>query len=549
MAAIAMLFTGIFSQGNAQASMNMTLLGNWDDNNLPAFSGTVYNDIWGYAANGREYAIIGSIQGLFVIDVTTPSTPTVAAFEQGSSNLSLWRDFKTYQNYLYAVSDQGSGSSLQVYDLSNLPASITKVYDSQAFFTTCHNIFISESSGRLYAAGTTTNASGVVILDIATNPALPTLLATPVFGSYVHDIFVQNDTVVAFMGNSATGMFDFADISNPSLIDLIFTYTDPGYSHSGWATGDLKHLYWATETHGTSIKISDFTNGFNLDVVGTFKSEQLAPAHTNSVPHNLFIQGDYLYTSYYHDGVVVFDISNRLAPTIAGYYDTYPSNTNYNGFRGCWGVYPYLPSGNIIASDTENGLFILGSNLTFPVEMSNFRAEVVQDRVRLSWTTLNERNNDRFEIERSWDGESFEKIAQTPGNGDTDQASDYEFFDNSPLDGRSYYRLKQVDTDGEFAYTEVVSVRRGEELRFIGIYPNPAGTNSEIQFALDLLDKERVEFVLTDMMGRVLHQEVREVEAGFQQIPFSTAGWAEGTYLVKASAGSRTFAQKLLVQR
>ena len=261
-----------------QNSMNMTLLGSWDNNSLPTSGTTAFNDIWGYAANGREYAIMGSMEGFYIFDVTTPSTPTIVTFETGASNFSLWRDFKTYQNYLYAVSDQGARSSLQVYDRTNLPVSITKVYDSQTHFSTCHNIYINEESGRLYAAGTTTNTSGVVILDIQTDPANPAFLASPVFGSYVHDIYVHKDTIVAFMANSGIGMFDFANIASPSVIDLVFTYTDPGYVHSGWADQNFETLYWGTETNGTSIKTSSFKSGYNLDVVNTFRSERLAPS-------------------------------------------------------------------------------------------------------------------------------------------------------------------------------------------------------------------------------------------------------------------------------
>jgi hypothetical protein len=68
--------------------------------------------------------------------------------------------------------------------------------------------------------------------------------------------------------------------------------------------------------------------------------------------------------SYYHDGVQVYDISDPMNPVNIAYYDTYTQHTNYNGYQGCWGVYPFLPSGIILASDFENGLFVLdGSSL------------------------------------------------------------------------------------------------------------------------------------------------------------------------------------------
>src|SRR5690606_27722698 len=80
-----------------------------------------------------------------------------------------------------------------------------------------------------------------------------------------------------------------------------------------------------------------------------FKS-QLLENNPNSIAHNPFIKGDLCFIAYYHDGVQVFDISDPENIVRIAYYDTY-SNTNYDGYEGCWGVYPFLESGNIIASD------------------------------------------------------------------------------------------------------------------------------------------------------------------------------------------------------
>ncbi|MFB0924128.1 MAG: carboxypeptidase regulatory-like domain-containing protein, partial [Vicingaceae bacterium] len=77
------------------------------------------------------------------------------------------------------------------------------------------------------------------------------------------------------------------------------------------------------------------------------------------IPHNVFVLGNYLVTSYYRDGVTIHDASNPSNIIEVGNYDTSPAFSG-DGFNGCWGVYPYLPSGLIIASEIENGLFILG---------------------------------------------------------------------------------------------------------------------------------------------------------------------------------------------
>lgn len=534
----------------AQPALNMTLLSNWDNNSLPTMGVASYNDVWGYAAGGREYAIIGTVQGFYVIDITLPTSPSVVTFETSASNLSFWRDFKTYQNYLYVVSDQGASSALEIYDLSGLPASITRVYNSQTFFSTCHNIQIDHSSGHLYAAGTTTSPNGVIILDIGTNPANPTLLANFSLGAYVHDVYVHRDTCVAFFGNTGVGIFDFANLAAPSSIGLLLSYPDPGYAHSGWADAEFSTLYWTTETQGTNVKISDFTSGYNLDVVGNIKNALLAPSFTNSTAHNPIILGDYLYLSYYEDGVIVYDISNRTAPILSAYYDTHPQNTDYGtGYEGCWGVYVGLPSGVVIASDQVNGLFVLDQNTSFPVELTNFRLENLDDQVRILWTTTREVNHDRFILERSGDGENFEPFRTIHSQGDSEEDRHYEVNDFQPLEGRSFYRLTQIDQDGTTTFSEILTARRGKSFHFIGAAPNPAAVGDEIRVEFDLEKGTKMEFLVTDLLGHIVHQQVVEMPEGFQSYPITTQNWTAGAYFIRVAAEGKSYTSKLLLNR
>ena len=98
----------------------MSLLGLWDEPGLPTSSGVKYNDIWGYAdCGGNEYAIAGSARYIHFIDVTNPAGPVEISRFEGSTN-SVWRDFKTYGHYAYAVADQGT-DGLLVFDLSQYP--------------------------------------------------------------------------------------------------------------------------------------------------------------------------------------------------------------------------------------------------------------------------------------------------------------------------------------------------------------------------------------------------------------------------------------------
>lgn len=109
-----------------------------------------------------------------------------------------------------------------------------------------------------------------------------------------------------------------------------------------------------------------------------------------------------------------------------------------------------------------------------PVELTYFRASLTPEKlVNLEWQTASELNNDAFEVERSKDGFDFTSVARVNGAGTTTGKTDYSIIDEAPLPGISYYRLKQIDFDGTYTYSHVVSVKRGED-PFI-VYPNPAG--------------------------------------------------------------------------
>ena len=353
------LFLMNLSLLDAQESMNIIKLSNWDNDTLPTAGVHTFNDLWGYVdGEEREYAILGSAAYVHFFDVTDPVNPVLIEQFLGGVT-TVWRDFKTYQNRAYGCSDS-STEGLLIFDLSNLPSTVTLTNQVTGFFTSAHNIFIDEANGRLYAVGTN-SGSDIVVLDIATNPDEPVLLSSVQLpsGGYIHDLYVRDNIVYASHGNDGLFIWDFTDPEDPQYIA---SFESNGYNHSNWVTENGETLVFAEEVpRGLPmgiIDISDMAND-NIDLYTYYKFPLLAPEFENNTPHNPYILGDFVYTSYYEDGIQISDISDPLNPVLAGYYDTYPSNTQYEGYNGCWGVYPFLPSGNILVSDRENGLFVL----------------------------------------------------------------------------------------------------------------------------------------------------------------------------------------------
>ncbi len=342
----------------SQVADNINLGMNWRDDDLPTSSGVRYNDIWGYVdCDGNEYAILGSARYTHFINVSNPQNVVETNRFEETIN-SIWRDYKTYQTYAYGVADQGN-EGLAIFDLSNLPNSVSRITLDNSVFNQAHNIYIDEENHRLYVAGAN---SGLIVYDLENNPAEPELLAIADLssgGGYVHDVFVRNNIAYCSHGWNGYYVWDFTNPSNPQILASVPTN---GYNHSSWLTDDNQYAIVAEEVpSGLPLLVIDLSNLNNgeIEVVKDFKEPLLTPTDDNNTPHNPFIRGNHLVVSYYEDGVQVFDISNPLNPTRIAHYDTRPLNTQYNGTTGNWGVYPFLPSGTILASDTQTGLFVL----------------------------------------------------------------------------------------------------------------------------------------------------------------------------------------------
>ena len=152
---------------------------------------------------------------------------------------------------------------------------------------------------------------------------------------------------------------DFTDPANPQTLASLVSYPFQGYNHSGWLSSDGQTYAFMDETHGTPVKLLNVNDFSNLSITNyLLPGMDIVNIPSNSIGHNPLIRDNYVFVSYYYDGVRVFDISDQQLPVEAGYYDTYPE-ANEGFYHGNWGVYPFLPSGHILASDMQHGLFVL----------------------------------------------------------------------------------------------------------------------------------------------------------------------------------------------
>lgn len=497
----------VFAQSN-----NVTFL-----SNVNQYSAAGYNDIWGYVdGSGTEYALLGVRSGTSIINLSDPQNPIESAFIPGP--FSIWRDIKVHGTYAYVITEEtGSGQGLQIIDLSQLPATATLVNTIDTWFSRAHNIFI--DNGYAYVIGTN-NGGGMHILDLS-NPVNPTRTAYYTGSGYIHDVYVWNDTVVA----CAEDVYDLVDVSNKSNPQLISrSIALPGiYAHSGWMTEDKRYFFGTEEFNQIDITVWDLAdrNSWNL-VVPTWEMA------SGSTVHNLFIKNNYAHVSYYSDGYVVLDITDPLNPTLAGQYDT----------PDMWGCYPYLPSGITICSDMDNGLYVLQFNGTIPVELTSFSASVNENNVTLNWETATEKNNQGFEIQRK-SGKDFITIGFIQGFGTTTEPKNYSYQDKELDNGVYEYRLKQIDYDGTFEYSEVVEAEVSVINSFAlnQNYPNPFNPATRINFSIPTSDF--VNLSIYNMVGEKVGELVNEnLSAGEYDVSFDANGLPSGIYIARLSGGN-----------
>lgn len=269
----------------------------------------------------------------------------------------------------------------------------------------------------------------------------------------------------------------------------------------------------------------------------------------------------------------VFDLGVQLTKDGAAFIgNNYANGTNwptteayisYGGSTDLWGA-TWTPA-EINAATFGVGIYVIGSNTArvdhiritvyhsapLPITLSSFGAQVTsRNSVSLEWSTSTEINNDFFTLEKSTDGESFDFVAKVKGSGNSNTTKTYSLEDRQPYYGRSYYRLKQTDFDGNFTYSHLVKVDiEGQQQAALTVFPNPA-SGSQFSFRIiGIRDAGQIPLVIYDLQGRKIAEGTYTVDvAGVIEdtLEFATP-LPQGVYVVKAGP-TLHLTQKLVIQ-
>ena len=161
-------------------------------------------------------------------------------------------------------------------------------------------------------------------------------------------------------------IWDKTQNSTPTRLSTT-TYPEAEYVHSGWYTEDKQVLVVHDELDEQNRSLNTSVRFFELSDLRVPTLLSTWVGTTAAIDHNGFVRGNRYYMSHYTRGMTVLDISDSANPQTIGHFDTFPPNDN-NGFNGAWGIYPYLPSGNLLVSDIVGGLYVLRDNTLDPAE-------------------------------------------------------------------------------------------------------------------------------------------------------------------------------------
>ena len=296
-------------------------------------------------------------------------------------------------------------------------------------------------------------------------------------------------------------------------------------------------------------------------------SDVLVTASTSDAAHRYDLNGNYLNNlitgvNFPQDIVQLPNGNLALAvfstPSGLGIYTASGSQlhffTSVTGLRSAYllpgGTYLVTNGAGLHEIDSTNGNLIRtiysSSNMqyislvdysTIPVELTSFSANVISGNIELIWSTATETNNQGFDVERSQDNVVFERIGFVPGFGTTTEPKSYSYTDQSLNNGKYYYRLKQIDYDGSFKYSDVIDAEVSLPLHFAleQNYPNPFNPATTIGFSLPA--DARVKISVYNLVGeRVAEIVNKDYSAGNYKIQFNASQLTSGVYLYKIDA-------------
>ncbi|HVF59042.1 MAG TPA: choice-of-anchor B family protein [Thermoanaerobaculia bacterium] len=333
--------------------------------------------IWGWTdpQTRREYAIVPLAEGTSFVDITVPASPRVVGYLPGATTRTSNREVNVYPNFALIGADIVGPHGIQVYDLTQLRRlrGARQLLTATARYQTVgrvHTVTVNQDTGFVYANGSDQCGGGFNMIDARRAPVLSFAgCYTHPTHSYVHDsqCVVYRGPDTRFSGHevcfgSSAGALVIVDVSDKSAPRLLAaqTYEGNGFAHQAWLTEDHRHMVLDDEFDEFQRNHNTRTYLWDLSDLTAPRQFATYTASTAATDHNQYIYQGRLYQANYRAGLRILDVAEIGAGRLEelAYFDIVPQDDG-TGFSGAWNVYPFFPSGNVIVSGIEQGLFIV----------------------------------------------------------------------------------------------------------------------------------------------------------------------------------------------
>jgi photosystem II stability/assembly factor-like uncharacterized protein len=395
-----------------------------------------------------------------------------------------------------------------------------------------------------------------------------TLQTTPITGTThdFYDIKFVNENIGYAVGASGKiikttdGGANWTSVTNPFGTNIIYSFAlfdaqtliAVGAGPNVQKTTDGGATWSALTTNAPGIPFSVKFKG-NFGVVAAYSSKVNNIAVTKDGGATWNYVGSPTNTTVSVWGIAIKDTNSFWVADGGG-------SVAYTTDGGITWVAAKSPSGNIIYDFAVSGanLWMCGNNgailkgfldSTVPVELTSFAASVKNNKVVVVWQTATETNNKGFNVERKASGSDWKNIAFVAGKGTSSEASSYTYEDAAAA-GKVYYRLKQVDYDGTFKYSDAIEVDITAPAKFelSQNYPNPFNPTTTIKYSVP--QKENVTLKVFNVLGKEVAVLVNSVQdAGSYSAKFDASSLSSGVYFYELSAGiNKSFKKMILIK-
>jgi hypothetical protein len=404
--------------------------------------------------------------------------------------------------------------------------------------------------------------------------------------STVHNLTINNSSNLTLTNSvSASNIITFTrGIINTGSNILALTNTSvtaiTGYSSASYVNGYLRRSVSASGVY--DFPVGNSTNyelaNLNLSSITGFTSIVGSFSHANPIDAIL-----YPLIGVFVNGIPIEDMLDygywTLTPNslmTGGTYSVTLKETGYSNPATAPQCYAVIKRSSVLASWLSLGTHTISTqtevsgtvtavrsnltsfsdfgigkgNATLPITLISFDAKLSGDKIKLSWVTGNEINNDFFTVERSKDGKDFETIIRKSGAGNSTATLHYSAMDEKPFSGINYYRLKQTDYDGKFTYSEIKKVKfengmDEDALKIESIGPNPFHESVNVNYSSE--EEGNANVMLLNATGSIIKKDIIQVEKGLNSYEFvDNMNLQTGIYYITVNMNNKAVTKKII---